>query len=209
MIIWDDAKQQAVITLEFRTQVHKVRLSRSRIVVALQNSIHVYAFSSPPQKLSVFETADNYNGLCSLGTDIIAFPGTAAGRVQLVGVKTGNVSIIAAHSSTLKAIELSPDGQVLATASETVCPTLSQSDTASLSDRVNRALLFVYLRRAIARESPSCAVVLTMLQYIPLAYPQTTCFLLLHPTNRLSTSLISPIHRESPKMDILVHNSER
>lgn len=121
VIIWDDAKQQAVITLEFRTQVHKVRLSRSRIVVALQNSIHVYAFSSPPEKLSVFETADNYNGLCCLGTDIIGFPGTAAGRVQLVGVKTGNISIIAAHGSALMAMELSPDGQVLATASETVC----------------------------------------------------------------------------------------
>lgn len=125
VIIWDDAKQQAVITLEFRTQVHKVRLSRSRIVVALQNSIHVYAFSSPPEKLSVYETADNYDGLCCLGTDIIAFPGTAAGRVQLVGVKTGNISIIAAHGTSLKAMELSPDGQVLATASETVSPKLS------------------------------------------------------------------------------------
>ena len=128
MIIWDDAKQQAVITLEFRTQVHRVRLSRSRIVVALQNSIHVYAFSSPPEKLSVFETTDNYNGLCCLGTDIVAFPGTAAGRVQLVGVKTGNVSLIAAHGSSLKAMEMSPDGQVLATASEIVRSSLPRRD---------------------------------------------------------------------------------
>ena len=120
MIIWDDAKQKAVITLEFRAQVNRVRLTRSRIVVALQNSIHMYAFSSPPEKLSVFETADNYYGLCCLGTKVVAFPGTAAGRVQLVEIDTGNVSIIAAHSSSLRALELSPDGQVLATASETV-----------------------------------------------------------------------------------------
>ena len=120
MIIWDDAKQKAVITLEFRTQVHRVRLSRSRIVVALQNSIHTFAFSSPPEKLSVFETADNLNGLCCLGSKIIAFPGNAIGRVQMVEIDTGNVSIIAAHSSSLRAMELSPDGKVLATASETV-----------------------------------------------------------------------------------------
>ncbi|MCJ1290443.1 Phosphatidylinositol 3,5-bisphosphate-binding protein [Xylographa carneopallida] len=119
VIIWDDAKQKAVITLEFRTQVHRVRLSRSRIVVALQNSIHMYAFSSPPEKLSVFETADNLNGLCCLGTKIVAFPGNAPGRVQLVEIDTGNVSIIPAHGSPLRAMELSPDGQVLATASET------------------------------------------------------------------------------------------
>jgi len=119
VIIWDDAKQRAVITLEFRTQVHRVRLSRSRIVVALQNSIHMYAFSSPPEKLSVFETADNLHGLCCLGTKVVAFPGNATGRVQLVEIDTGNVSIIPAHGSPLRAMELSPDGQVLATASET------------------------------------------------------------------------------------------
>ena len=88
--------------------------------MALQNSIHMYAFSSPPEKLSVFETADNLYGLSCLGSKIVAFPGTASGRVQLVEIDTGNVSIIAAHGAPLRALELSPDGQVLATASETV-----------------------------------------------------------------------------------------
>jgi len=118
VVMWDDLKQRPVIGLDFRTQVLKVRLSRTRIVVALQNSIHVYAFSSPPEKLSTYETTDNFNGLCCLGTEHIVFPGTAAGRVQLVGIKTGNISIIAAHTSSLKAMELSPDGQILATASD-------------------------------------------------------------------------------------------
>ena len=95
-------------------------------MVALQNSIHMYAFSSPPEKLSVFETADNLNGLCCLGTKIVAFPGNAPGRVQLVEIDTGNVSIIPAHGSPLRAMELSPDGQVLATASETVSLALAQ-----------------------------------------------------------------------------------
>jgi WD repeat-containing protein 45 len=120
VVIWDDAKQKAVITLEFRTQVYRVRLSRSRIVVALQNSIHIYAFSSPPQKLSVYETTNNFLGLCCLGDKLIAFPGPRPGQVQMVEIDTGNISIIPAHSTALRAMEISPDGEVLATASETV-----------------------------------------------------------------------------------------
>ncbi|KAK2754432.1 Phosphatidylinositol 3,5-bisphosphate-binding protein [Arachnomyces sp. PD_36] len=118
LIIWDDAKQRAVITLEFRTSVLRVRLSKSRIIVALHNSIHIYQFSTPPQKLSIFETADNPLGLACLGTKLLAFPGRSIGQVQIVELETGNVSIIPAHSSPLRAMDMSPDGEVLATASD-------------------------------------------------------------------------------------------
>ena len=84
------------------------------------NSVHIYAFSSPPTKLSVYETADNSAGLCCLGSKIVAFPGPTPGQVKLVEIDRGNVSIVPAHGSPLKAMELSSDGEVLATASETV-----------------------------------------------------------------------------------------
>ncbi|KAL8668892.1 MAG: hypothetical protein Q9168_006501, partial [Polycauliona sp. 1 TL-2023] len=119
LIIWDDAKQVAAVTLEFSTQVLQARLSRSQILVALLNTTTLYAFSSPPKKISSFETTDNPSGLCSLGSKIIAFPGRTPGQVQLVEIATGNVSIIPAHSSPLAAITLSPNGEILATASET------------------------------------------------------------------------------------------
>lgn len=80
----------------------------------------MYAFSSTPEKLSVFETADNPLGLCCLGTKVVAFPGRTPGQVQIVEIATGNVSIIPAHGSPLRAMELSPDGEILATASEVV-----------------------------------------------------------------------------------------
>ncbi|KAL8806043.1 MAG: hypothetical protein Q9182_001575 [Xanthomendoza sp. 2 TL-2023] len=119
LIIWDDAKQVTAVTLEFRSQVLQTRLSRSQILVALLNSVTLYAFSSPPKKLSSFETADNPSGLCCLGSKIIAFPGRTPGQVQIVEIATGNVSIIPAHGSPLKAMTLSPNGEILATASET------------------------------------------------------------------------------------------
>lgn len=120
MIIWDDAKQKAVITLEFRTAVRRVRLTRQRIVVVLQNSVHVYVFSSPPEKVSISETADNPLGLCCLSSQLLAFPGRTPGQVHLVELETGVVRIIPAHTSPLRAIEISPDGEIMATASETV-----------------------------------------------------------------------------------------
>ena len=48
----------------------------------------------------------------------MAFPGRTPGQVQLVEISTGNVSIIPAHGSPLRAMTLSSDGEILATASE-------------------------------------------------------------------------------------------
>jgi hypothetical protein len=119
-VIWDDAKQKAAITLEFQTSVLGIGLSKSRIVVALLNSIHVFAFATEPKKLSFYETCDNPLGLVCLGEKVLAFPGKSAGQVRLVELTTGNISIIPAHSSPLRAMALGRDGEVLATASETV-----------------------------------------------------------------------------------------
>lgn len=113
-------KQKAAITLEFRSDVRRVRLTRNRIVVVLQTSVHVYVFSSPPEKLSVYETADNPLGLCCLSTKWLAFPGRTHGQVHLVEIETGDVRIIPAHTSALRAIDISPDGAIMATASEVV-----------------------------------------------------------------------------------------
>ena len=122
-------------------------LSRSRIVVALHNSVHVYAFGIPPERLSVYETANNPLGLCCLGSKIVAFPGRTPGQVQMIEIATGNISIIPAHSSPLRAMEISPDGEVLATASEvgTLIRTFSTANcarTGELRRGVDQAAVF-------------------------------------------------------------------
>lgn len=118
-MIWDDAKQKVAVTLEQKTAVLRVRLTKSWIAIAIQNSIHLYKFSSPPERTASFETVDNPLGICCLGSKIVAFPGRSPGKVQLVELASGNVSIIPAHTSALRAMDLSADGQLLATASET------------------------------------------------------------------------------------------
>jgi len=147
VIIWDDAKQKTAVTLEHKTAVLRVRLTRTHIAVALQNSIHLYQFSSPPTRLAVFETADNHLGLCCLGTSLLAFPGRSPGKIQLVELKTNNVSIIPAHASALRALDLSPDGTLLASASETgtlirVFSTQNCAKLAELRRGVDPAFIF-------------------------------------------------------------------
>ncbi|KAG0637336.1 WD40-repeat-containing domain protein [Tuber brumale] len=119
VIIWDDIKQKAVITLEFRSEVYAVRLSRQRIIVVLIGTVHIYAFSSPPARQHVFETHDNPLGLVALSSKFLAFPGRTPGHVNIFDLATGIVSIIPAHSTPLSAITISPQDDLLATASET------------------------------------------------------------------------------------------
>ena len=148
IIIWNDQKQKASFdNLEFKTAVLQVRISRSYIIAVLHNSVHVYKFSTPPTKTAVFETADNPLGLCGLGSKIVAFPGRSHGKIQLVELESGNVSIIPAHSSALRAMDLSSDGELLATASETgtlirVFSTANCARVAELRRGVDPAFIF-------------------------------------------------------------------
>ncbi|KAG6009608.1 hypothetical protein E4U21_001975 [Claviceps maximensis] len=118
-VIWDDMKGKIALEISSVSSVRGVQLGRERIIVILQNSVRIYSFSNPPKLLHVYETAENLLGLCSLSNKQLAFPGRTVGQIQLVELATGNVSIIPAHSSALKAIRLSSDGELLATASET------------------------------------------------------------------------------------------
>jgi WD repeat-containing protein 45 len=118
-IIWDDMKGKVALEITALSAIRGVQLSRERIVVVLQNAVRVYKFAKPPDMLSLYETADNHFGLCCLSDRKLVFPGRTAGQVNVVELATGNISIIPAHSSGLRAIQLSPDGELLATASET------------------------------------------------------------------------------------------
>jgi hypothetical protein len=84
--------------------------------------VEVFNFRATPERLSVSETADNPLGLCCISSKLFAYPGRTPGQVQLVEIETGNVTIVPAHTSALRALEISPDGEVMATASEAVSP---------------------------------------------------------------------------------------
>ena len=120
VIIWDGSKNKIALEISTLTSVRGVQLSKSRVVVVLQNSVRVYAFVKQPTPLAVYETADNQSGLCCLTDKYLVFPGRTPGQVQVVHLSNESVTIIPAHNSGLRAVQLSADGELLATASEKV-----------------------------------------------------------------------------------------
>jgi len=119
VVVWDDAKEKPAFQIPVVTSVRSVKLSRSHVVVVLSSSVRVYRFQSPPELTAVFETAPNPDGLCCLTSKFLVFPGRTPGQVQKVELPTGSVSIIPAHASSLRALDVSSDGTLLATASST------------------------------------------------------------------------------------------
>ncbi|KAF7455345.1 WD repeat domain phosphoinositide-interacting protein [Pyrenophora tritici-repentis] len=116
--IWNEKTERYTTSVEFKTPVQRVRVSTTHMIVALLNSVGIYKMKSPPVKIAEYETVNNPFGICELGTNIVAFPGRAAGQVKIYDLNTGNVSIIPAHESPLRAIGISRNGDLIATASE-------------------------------------------------------------------------------------------
>jgi hypothetical protein len=116
--IWNDNTKRVTTALEFRTPVQRVRISQTHLIVVQLNKVGVYTMATPPVRVAEYETANNPYGLCELGKDTVAFPGRTIGQVKLFDLKTGNVSIIPAHETPLRAIAISRNGDMVATASE-------------------------------------------------------------------------------------------
>ena len=123
-MIWDDRKRRCVIELPFKSEVRGVRLRRDRVVVVLETRISVFTFTQSPQRVHVFETANNTEGLCVLCPDadnsLLVFPGPNRGQLQLADLADPKKApqIIAAHEAALACIALSANGRLVATASE-------------------------------------------------------------------------------------------
>lgn len=116
--IWNDANQVVTTALEFKTPVQRVRISQTHLIVVLLNKVGVYEMKLPPKKVADYETINNPFGLCELRNNIVAFPGRTVGHVKLCDLTSGTVSIIPAHESPLRALALSRNGDMVATASE-------------------------------------------------------------------------------------------
>ncbi|KAI5965957.1 HSV2 [Candida pseudojiufengensis] len=68
LIIWDDLKRKISLSLEFNKPIKRVLLSRIKIIIVLEDQIHIYSFTSPPKKLMTFETSINEFGLADLSS---------------------------------------------------------------------------------------------------------------------------------------------
>jgi WD40 repeat protein len=116
--IFNDATESVVTSLELKAPVQRVRISKTHLVVVQDRTVLIYKMEIPLEKVVAYETADNPLGLCCLGKNLVIFPGLTSGQVRLYNLNTNDVSIIPAHNSPLRAIVLSHDEEMVATASE-------------------------------------------------------------------------------------------
>ncbi|TID27036.1 putative phosphatidylinositol 3-5-bisphosphate-binding protein [Venturia nashicola] len=124
-VLWDDSSKSEPFKIEYNNTPIRACLTKSRYVVVFERGVILYKLEPDSEhndhgsRIAVYETAPNPFGLCCLGETKLAFPGRTKGQVQVVDVATRRVSILPAHKSPLRALALSKDETMVATASDT------------------------------------------------------------------------------------------
>lgn len=120
VLIWDDHVPKEIGELSFRQAVLSVKLRKDAIAVALRDRAYVYHLADLTLRDKIY-TADNPHGLLSLSTQVqdmvLACPSVTPGhvRVELYGLR--KTVLLEAHDGELRALCLTANGNLLATAS--------------------------------------------------------------------------------------------
>jgi hypothetical protein len=124
--LFNTSTSSPVFELTFATPVLRILMNRTRLLVILEQSSHIFELSTM-RMLTTLETVPNPRGLASLSVDAessvcVLLPTAttpALGKVVVFdAAHIHPVCTVAAHRSALAAIALSPRGDLLATASE-------------------------------------------------------------------------------------------
>eukprot|EP00743_Colponemidia_sp_Colp-15_P006191 GILK01006657.1.p1 GENE.GILK01006657.1~~GILK01006657.1.p1 ORF type:complete len:397 (-),score=34.65 GILK01006657.1:89-1165(-) len=123
LIVWNTAESKCICELNFLTSILSVRLNRRRLVVVLENKVHIFDLNSM-KLLHVMDTAANPKGLCALSSAVennfLAFPASNT-TGDLFLFDTSNLhalNVIQAHQNLLSAFQFNTTGTLLATSSE-------------------------------------------------------------------------------------------
>lgn len=125
-MLYDTTRHAEVATIKTSQPVVRVELGPQYIAAVLDRAVLLYKHQPKIEKVASYETTSNPLGLCCLGLRVLVFPGRSPGQLQIVDLSDLSVSIVPAHSSTLRALDLSPSEDLVASASDKV------SDRASL-----------------------------------------------------------------------------
>ncbi|CRK27379.1 SVP1-like protein 2 like [Verticillium longisporum] len=122
VVIWDDQNNKKGMHISLVQPIRGVLLGpllgQRHVVIVLQDSIRLHTFNKKPEFVTQYETTYNPLGLCCMSDRLLALPGNTSGHVQLVDRAIKTVNIIPAHNSALRALQMSRDGELLATASD-------------------------------------------------------------------------------------------
>lgn len=115
LMLWDDFQYKCIAELEFKSEVTGVKLTKELILAMIADKAYLYNFNDL-HLLKTFDTCLNNRGVGVLVKNIVAVPGNVIGSVIIDTHEKQH--IITAHTTSLARLALSPDGTMLATASE-------------------------------------------------------------------------------------------
>lgn len=118
--LYDFIRKKEVASIMQTTPITRTCLSKTHIAIVCERTLHLYKHSQRIEKIAEYETSPNQLGLCSISASVLVFPGRNAGHVQVVNLETLEMSIIPAHTSALRALEVSPSGTTVVTGSRNV-----------------------------------------------------------------------------------------
>ncbi|XP_072931600.1 WD repeat domain phosphoinositide-interacting protein 2 isoform X2 [Epargyreus clarus] len=124
LIVCHYKKGTEICNYSYSNTILAVKLNRSRLIVCLEESLHVHNIRDMKILHTIRDTPPNPRGLCALSPCVdhcyVAYPGSSAvGEVQIFDAVHLNAKcVISAHDSPLAALAWSMCGRRLATASE-------------------------------------------------------------------------------------------
>lgn len=121
-----------LFTLDLSEAILGIRVTADHFIIVLEDRVVRMGYRQTPgsevprpcEMKALYHTVKNPRALCCVSGDIMALPGATAGQVQILGLNDNTKIIIPAHTSSLRQIALSKDGELIATASEQVSTTI-------------------------------------------------------------------------------------
>jgi len=117
-------KGTEICNYSYTSKILAVKMNRARLVVCLEESLFIHNIRDMKVLHTIRETPPNKNGLCALSIDsdhcYLAYPGhSTVGELQIFdALHLTARSMIPAHTGQLAAIQFSPLGNRVATASD-------------------------------------------------------------------------------------------
>ncbi|CAG5032461.1 unnamed protein product [Parnassius apollo] len=124
LIVCHYKKGTEICNYSYSNTILAVKLNRSRLIVCLEESLHIHNIRDMRILHTIRDTPPNPRGLCALSPNVdrcyVAYPGSSAvGEVQIFDAVHLNAKcVLSAHDSPLAALAWSMCGRRLATASE-------------------------------------------------------------------------------------------
>ena len=122
IIIWDDAKNEAIKDFQIPSKIINIKLKRSFLFVVSKYNITVFSMSNF-ELLDKLDTINNTNGIMASAMDtkinIIAYPDNSIGKVIIKDYDNNKLKDISirAHDNFINTLTMNKEGSLLATAS--------------------------------------------------------------------------------------------